>query len=57
MKAAQQAVQDAERRFPVRVRIAVPPEGLGGRRDQIIAWLDANCSADGIKVCLRRERG
>ena len=31
MRAAQQAVRDAERRFPVRVRIAVPPEGLGSR--------------------------
>ena len=47
MRAAQQAVRDAERRFPVRIRIAVPPEGLGGRLDQIIAWLDANCGADG----------
>jgi hypothetical protein len=33
-----QAVRDAERRLPVRVRIAVPPEGLGNRLDQIIAW-------------------
>jgi len=41
-----QAVREAERRFPVRVRIAVPPEGLGSRLDQIIAWLDANCGAD-----------
>src|ERR1700758_5331044 len=47
MRAAQQAAREAERRFPVRVRIAVPPEGLGSRLDQIIAWLDANCGADG----------
>jgi hypothetical protein len=47
MRAAQQAVRDAERRFPVRVRIAVPPGGLGSRLDQIIAWLDANCGVDG----------
>jgi hypothetical protein len=46
MRAAQQAVRDAERRFPVRVRIAVPPEGFGSRLDQIIAWLDANCGSD-----------
>jgi hypothetical protein len=46
MRAAQQAVREAERRFPVRVRIAVPPEGLDSRLDQIIAWLDANCGAD-----------
>jgi hypothetical protein len=47
MRGAQQAIRDAERRFPVRVKIAVPPEGLGSRFDQIIAWLDANCGADG----------
>jgi hypothetical protein len=46
MRAAQQAAGDAERRFPVRVRIAVPPEGFGSRLDQIIAWLDANCGFD-----------
>jgi hypothetical protein len=46
MRAAQQAARDAERRFPVRIRIAVPPEGLGSRLDQILAWLDDNCGAD-----------
>jgi hypothetical protein len=46
MRAAQLAVRDAERRFPVRVRIAIPPEGLGSRLDKIIAWLDANCGFD-----------
>jgi hypothetical protein len=35
MRAAQQAARDAERRFPVRIRIAVPPEGFGTRLDQI----------------------
>jgi hypothetical protein len=35
-----QAARDAEHWFPVRIRIAVPPEGLGSRLDQIIAWLD-----------------
>jgi hypothetical protein len=34
------------RGFPVRVRIAVPPEGFGSRLDQIIASLDANCGSD-----------
>jgi hypothetical protein len=37
----------AERRFPVRIRIAVPPAGLGKRYSQITAWLDENCGADG----------
>jgi hypothetical protein len=29
----------AERRFPIRIRIAVPPQGLGQRHSQITAWL------------------
>jgi hypothetical protein len=40
------SVRDAERRFPVRVRVAVPPEGFDSRLDEIIAWLDANYGAD-----------
>ena len=35
--------RDAERNLPVRVRIAVPPEGLGSQLAQMITWLDANC--------------
>jgi len=37
----------AERRFPVRIRIGVPPDGLGSRLDRIKAWLDENCGANG----------
>ena len=37
----------AERSFPVRVRIGVPPGGLGRRLTQITAWLDENCGSDG----------
>jgi hypothetical protein len=40
-------IKVAERRFPVRIRIAVPPGGLGQRYTQITAWLDENCGADG----------
>src|SRR5712671_1820102 len=36
-----------ERRFPVRIRIGVPAEGLGQRHTHITAWLDENCGADG----------
>src|SRR6266852_115041 len=57
MKAAQQAARDAERRFPVRVRIAVLPEGLGNRLDQMNAWLDANCGADGWTSIPSSTRG
>ena len=57
MRAPQQAVREAERRFPVRIRIAVPPEGLGSRLDQIFAWLDANCGADGCTSARSSTRG
>jgi hypothetical protein len=40
-------ITSAERRFPVRIRIAVPPNGLAQRYTQITAWLDENCGADG----------
>jgi hypothetical protein len=36
----------AERRFPVRIRIGVPPGGFGPRYAQITAWLDENCGSD-----------
>ena len=35
--------RNVERGWPVRIRIAVPPDGLGSQLDQMIAWLDANC--------------
>jgi hypothetical protein len=40
-------IMEAERRFPVRIRIGVPSQGLGSRLDQMRAWLDGNCGADG----------
>jgi hypothetical protein len=36
----------AERCFPVRIRIAIPPGGFGQRSAQIIARLDENCWSD-----------
>jgi hypothetical protein len=47
----------AERRFPVRIRIAVPPEDLGQRDTQITAWLDENCGADGWVMTPSGTRG
>jgi hypothetical protein len=41
--ATQQTAREAEHRFAVRIRIAVPPEGLGSQLAQMVAWLDANC--------------
>src|ERR1700756_4074627 len=47
----------AERRFPVRIRIAVPPGGLGQRYARITAWLDENCGADGWAITPSGMRG
>ena len=45
----------AERRFPVRMRIAVPPDGR--RHAQITAWLDENCGSDGWTMTPSGTRG
>jgi len=50
-------ISDAERRFPVRVRIAVPAGGFGRRLESMHAWLDANCGADGWTVTPADFRG
>jgi hypothetical protein len=46
-RASIQARQQTERRFPVRVRIAVPPEGLGRQIEIMDAWLDETCGTEG----------
>src|SRR5271156_5298561 len=46
-RASISARQHAERRFPVRVRIAVPLEGLGRQLEIMHAWLDETCGAEG----------
>jgi len=35
-------IVSAERRFPVRIRIGVPPGGFGRRHAEMTAWLDEN---------------
>jgi hypothetical protein len=50
-------IVEAERRFPVRIRIGVPPDGLGSRLDQIKAWLDENAGADGWAMTPSGTRG
>jgi hypothetical protein len=47
----------AERRFPVRIRIGVPPGGLGKRHTQITVWLDENCGGDGWAMTPSGTRG
>jgi hypothetical protein len=50
-------ITSAERGFPVRIRIAVPPTGLGQRYTQITGWLDENCGADGWAMTPSGTRG
>jgi len=50
-------ITSAERCFPVRIRISVPPSGLGQRHTQITAWLDENCGADGWAMTPSGTRG
>jgi len=57
MPMTREIITMAERRFPVRVRIAVPPDGLGRRHGQITAWLDENCGADGWAMTPSGMRG
>ncbi len=47
----------AERRFPVRIRLGVPPEGFGQRHTNITAWIDENCGADGWAITPSGVRG
>ena len=47
----------ADRRFPVRIRIGVPPGGFGQRYAQITARLDENCGADGWAMTPSGMRG
>jgi hypothetical protein len=46
----------AERRFPVRIRISVPPSGFGQRYTEITEWLDGNCG-DGWAMTPSGMRG
>jgi hypothetical protein len=50
-------ITTAERRFPVRIRIGVPPGGFGRRHAEMTAWLDENCGADGWAITPSGMRG
>ena len=50
-------ITTAERTFPVRIRIGIPPGGLGRRHTQMTAWLDENCGADGWAMTPSGMRG
>jgi hypothetical protein len=40
-------ITEAERRFPCRIKLGVPPGGFGVQLNEIHLWLDENCGADG----------
>jgi hypothetical protein len=40
-------IREAERRFPVRIRLALPAGGFGTSLSEMHAWLDENCGANG----------
>ena len=44
---AERSRREAERQFPVRIRIAVPPDGFGRQFAVMHAWLDETCGPDG----------
>ena len=50
-------IVSAEQRFPVRIRIGVPPGGFGQRYAEITAWRDENCGADGWAMTPSGMRG
>src|SRR6266513_5457603 len=50
-------ITEAERRFPVRIRVEVPEGGFGRRLMELNAWLDENCGADGWAITPTGLRG
>jgi fructose-specific phosphotransferase system IIC component len=47
IRASTRAQRQAEQRFPVRVRIVVPPAGLGRQLEIMHGWLDKTCGPEG----------
>ena len=47
IRASMRAQRGAERRYPVRVQIVVPPEGFGRQLEIMHAWLDETCGVEG----------
>jgi len=50
-------IVSAEQRFPVRIRVGVPPGGFGQRHAEMTAWLDENCGAGGWAMTQSGMRG
>jgi hypothetical protein len=50
-------IVEAERRFSVRIRVAVPIGGFGERLNEMQSWLDQSAGADGWAMTPRGIRG
>ena len=50
-------VAEAERQFPVRIVIKVPPNGIGTRYMPMTEWLDENCGVGGWSITPVGTRG
>ena len=50
-------ITEAERRFPVRIRVAIPEGGVGKRLTEMNMWLDENCGADAWAITPSGLRG
>jgi hypothetical protein len=50
-------IAEAERRFPVRIAIRVPPGGIGQRHLPLTEWLDENCGISGWSITPAGTRG
>jgi hypothetical protein len=50
-------IGEAERRFPCRIKLAIPTGGLGAQLTEMHSWLDENCGADGWAMVPAGLRG
>jgi hypothetical protein len=50
-------VGDAERRFPLRIVVKVPPGGIGTHYVPMVDWLDEHCGVDGWSITPVGTRG
>jgi hypothetical protein len=57
LRTARQITTEAERRLPVRIRVAVPPGGFGQQLTAMYAWLDESCGLDGWATAPSGIRG
>jgi hypothetical protein len=56
-KREQLTIGEAERRFPCRIKLGIPPRGFGMQLAEIGTWLDENCGADGWDMTPAGLRG